>query len=128
MTLPLKAVSMPRLKVACSACSLHELCLPAGLQRDDLEIIKGDAYYQSYICHIPRSTIELGLSGRFLRGVVTRLEQRVGCENDSREVRSAQKRATHLFEHDAEFDEAESRATELFRHDEALETHLLAHL
>jgi benzoyl-CoA reductase subunit C len=31
--------------------------------RDDLEIIKGDAYYQSYICHIPRSTIELGLNG-----------------------------------------------------------------
>ena len=31
---------------------------------DDLEIIRGDAYYQSYICHIPRSTIELGLTGR----------------------------------------------------------------
>jgi benzoyl-CoA reductase subunit C len=31
--------------------------------RDDLEIIKGDAYYQSYICHIPRSTVELGLDG-----------------------------------------------------------------
>jgi len=31
--------------------------------RDDLEIIRGDAYYQSYICHIPRSTIELGLNG-----------------------------------------------------------------
>jgi benzoyl-CoA reductase subunit C len=30
---------------------------------DDLEIIRGDAYYQSYICHIPRSTIELGLNG-----------------------------------------------------------------
>jgi benzoyl-CoA reductase subunit C len=29
---------------------------------DDLEIIRGDAYYQSYICHIPRSTIELGLN------------------------------------------------------------------
>ena len=29
----------------------------------DLEIIRGDAYYQSYICHIPRSTIELGLNG-----------------------------------------------------------------
>jgi benzoyl-CoA reductase subunit C len=39
--------------------------LPVGLLggRDDLEIIKGDAYYQSYICHIPRSTIELGLNG-----------------------------------------------------------------
>jgi len=31
---------------------------------DDLEIIRGDAYYQSYICHIPRSTIELGLGGK----------------------------------------------------------------
>jgi benzoyl-CoA reductase subunit C len=30
---------------------------------DDIEIIRGDAYYQSYICHIPRSTIELGLNG-----------------------------------------------------------------
>jgi benzoyl-CoA reductase subunit C len=30
---------------------------------EDVEIIRGDAYYQSYICHIPRSTIELGLNG-----------------------------------------------------------------
>ena len=39
--------------------------LPVGLlgAGDDLEIIRGDAYYQSYICHIPRSTIELGLNG-----------------------------------------------------------------
>ena len=48
--------------------------LPVGLQgaRDDLEIIKGDAYYQSYICHIPRSTIELGLNGSLdcLDGVI----------------------------------------------------------
>lgn len=48
--------------------------LPVGLMgaRDDLEIIKGDAYYQSYICHIPRSTIELGLNGSLdcLDGVV----------------------------------------------------------
>src|SRR5690606_18578165 len=29
-----------------------------------LEVIHGDAYYQSYICRIPRSTIELGVSGR----------------------------------------------------------------
>ena len=27
-------------------------------------MIQGDAYYQSYICRIPRSTIELGLTGR----------------------------------------------------------------
>jgi benzoyl-CoA reductase subunit C len=31
---------------------------------DSLEVIQGDAYYQSYICRIPRSTIELGLTGR----------------------------------------------------------------
>jgi len=39
--------------------------LPVGVVGggDDLEIIRGDAYYQSYICHIPRSTIELGLNG-----------------------------------------------------------------
>lgn len=32
---------------------------------EDIEIIRGDAYYQSYICHIPRSTVELGLNGSF---------------------------------------------------------------
>lgn len=41
--------------------------LPVGLMggRPDLEIIRGDAYYQSYICHLPRSTIELGLNGSY---------------------------------------------------------------
>ncbi|OGQ17119.1 MAG: benzoyl-CoA reductase subunit C [Deltaproteobacteria bacterium RBG_16_71_12] len=29
----------------------------------DKDIIRGDSYFQSYICHIPRSTIELGLTG-----------------------------------------------------------------
>ena len=40
--------------------------LPVGIMGggSDLEIIKGDAYFQSYICHIPRSTIEMGVSGR----------------------------------------------------------------
>ena len=40
--------------------------LPVGVLGggDRLEIIRGDAYFQSYICHIPRSTIELALSGR----------------------------------------------------------------
>jgi benzoyl-CoA reductase subunit C len=40
--------------------------LPLGILGggDQLEVIHGDAYYQSYICRIPRSTIELGLSGR----------------------------------------------------------------
>jgi benzoyl-CoA reductase subunit C len=39
--------------------------LPVGVLGggDDLEIIRGDAFYQSYICHIPRSTIEMGLNG-----------------------------------------------------------------
>ena len=39
--------------------------LPVGIVGggEDVEIIRGDAYYQSYICHIPRSTIELGLDG-----------------------------------------------------------------
>ncbi len=47
---------------------------PVGLLGggDRLEIIRGDAYFQSYICHIPRSTIELGVSGRLdvLDGVI----------------------------------------------------------
>ncbi|UCH17399.1 MAG: benzoyl-CoA reductase subunit C [Burkholderiales bacterium] len=40
--------------------------LPVGILGggDQIEVIQGDAYYQSYICRIPRSTIELGLSGR----------------------------------------------------------------
>jgi benzoyl-CoA reductase subunit C len=40
-------------------------CLPVAVfgGGDDLEIIRGDSYFQSYICHIPRSTIELALSG-----------------------------------------------------------------
>ena len=40
--------------------------LPVGILGggDGLEVIQGDAYYQSYICRIPRSTIELGLTGR----------------------------------------------------------------
>ncbi len=40
--------------------------LPVGIMGggDQLEVIQGDAYYQSYICRIPRSTIELGLTGR----------------------------------------------------------------
>jgi len=40
--------------------------LPVGVMGggDRLEIVRGDAYFQSYICHIPRSTIELALSQR----------------------------------------------------------------
>ena len=40
--------------------------LPVGILGggENLEVIQGDAYYQSYICRIPRSTVELGLTGR----------------------------------------------------------------
>jgi benzoyl-CoA reductase subunit C len=40
--------------------------LPVGIfgGGDQIEVIQGDAYYQSYICRIPRSTIELGVTGR----------------------------------------------------------------
>ena len=48
--------------------------LPLGIVGggDQLEVIHGDAYYQSYICRIPRSTIELGVSGRidFIDGML----------------------------------------------------------
>jgi len=48
--------------------------LPLGILGggDQLEVIQGDAYYQSYICRIPRSTIELGLTKRldFLSGML----------------------------------------------------------
>lgn len=40
--------------------------LPVGILGggEQLDVIHGDAYYQSYICRIPRSTIELGITGR----------------------------------------------------------------
>jgi benzoyl-CoA reductase subunit C len=40
--------------------------LPVGVLGggDQLEIVRGDAYFQSYICHIPRSVVEMGVSGR----------------------------------------------------------------
>ena len=40
--------------------------LPLGIVGggDQLEVVHGDAYYQSYICRIPRSTVELGVTGR----------------------------------------------------------------
>jgi len=39
--------------------------LPVGIMGsgDRLQIIKGDAYYQSYICHLPRGVVELALNG-----------------------------------------------------------------
>lgn len=40
--------------------------LPVGIHGggEQVEIIRGDAFYQSYICHLPRSVIELAQSGR----------------------------------------------------------------
>ena len=40
-------------------------CLPVSLfgGGDAIDIIRGDSYFQSYICHIPRSTVELALGG-----------------------------------------------------------------
>ncbi len=39
--------------------------LPVGIHGGgSMEIIRGDAWYQSYICHLPRSVVELGLTGR----------------------------------------------------------------
>ena len=40
-------------------------CLPVAVfgGGDAIDIIRGDSYFQSYICHIPRSTVELALSG-----------------------------------------------------------------
>ena len=40
--------------------------LPLGVLGggDSLEVIHGDAYYQSYICRIPRSTVELAVTKR----------------------------------------------------------------
>ncbi len=41
-------------------------CLPVAVLGggDGVDIIRGDSYFQSYICHIPRSTLELALTGR----------------------------------------------------------------
>ncbi len=40
--------------------------LPVGVvgAGEELEIVRGDACFQSYICHLPRSVIELALTGR----------------------------------------------------------------
>jgi len=47
---------------AALACGM----LPVGIHGggDQIDIVKGDAYYQSYICHLPRSVVELAESGR----------------------------------------------------------------
>ena len=40
--------------------------LPVGILGGgaDMEVIHGDAFYQSYICRIPRSTIEMAINGK----------------------------------------------------------------
>ncbi|HVS04037.1 MAG TPA: 2-hydroxyacyl-CoA dehydratase family protein [Thermoanaerobaculia bacterium] len=40
-------------------------CLPVALfgGGEQVEIIRGDSYFQSYICQLPRSVVELGLRG-----------------------------------------------------------------
>jgi benzoyl-CoA reductase subunit C len=45
-----------------TAAGMHPVGIIGG--GDQIEIIRGDAYFQSYICHLPRSIVELGLSGR----------------------------------------------------------------
>ena len=39
--------------------------LPVGLfgAGDRMQVVRGDAYFQSYICHLPRTVVELGLDG-----------------------------------------------------------------
>lgn len=40
-------------------------CLPVAIfGAGEIDIVRGDSYYQSYICHVPRSTLELALTGR----------------------------------------------------------------
>ncbi|HUJ25910.1 MAG TPA: benzoyl-CoA reductase subunit C [Myxococcales bacterium] len=42
-------------------------CLPVAIfgGGDALDVVRGDSFFQSYICHLPRSTVELGLRGSF---------------------------------------------------------------
>ncbi|MCO5168616.1 MAG: benzoyl-CoA reductase subunit C [Planctomycetes bacterium] len=48
--------------------------LPVGVRGggDAVEVVRGDAYFQSYICQLPRSTLELALDGSLdpLDGVI----------------------------------------------------------
>ena len=45
-----------------TAAGMHPVGIIGG--GDQIEIIRGDAFFQSYICHLPRSIIELGVSGK----------------------------------------------------------------
>lgn len=42
------------------ACGVRPVGLRGG--GDQINIIRGDSFYQSYICHLPRSVVELGLT------------------------------------------------------------------
>jgi len=42
------------------ACGVRPVGVRGG--GDQINIIRGDSFYQSYICHLPRSVVELGLS------------------------------------------------------------------
>lgn len=42
------------------ACGVRPVALRGG--GDQINTIRGDSYYQSYICHLPRSVVELGLT------------------------------------------------------------------
>lgn len=42
------------------ACGVRPIGVRGG--GDQINIIRGDSFYQSYICHLPRSVVELGLS------------------------------------------------------------------
>lgn len=41
--------------------------LPVGIfgRSDRFQVVKGDAFFQSYICHLPRSVIEMALDGHY---------------------------------------------------------------
>ena len=41
--------------------------LPVGIfgAGDRMAVIRGDAYFQSYICHLPRSVVEMALAGNY---------------------------------------------------------------
>jgi len=72
--------------------------------------------------HLPEGSVLL------LRGVVTRVDERVGGEHHGAEVRRAQKSTTHLFEHHTEFHVTESGSAVLLGDVQALQAHLLTHL
>jgi benzoyl-CoA reductase subunit C len=40
-------------------------CLPVAIfgGGDQVDVVRGDSFFQSYICHLPRSAVELGVSG-----------------------------------------------------------------